>query len=539
MELTRHIQRFPWGTSDDAQVLIVHFGSKSTPMIAQLLRQIGLCSRVIDAADVPAVTATDYRPKLVILSGGDDSVFNENAPTMADRDLASFMQHGVVLGICYGAQLLAVKLGGKVATAATPEFGEVQVQVTAPFGTYVGGTVVMNHNDEIVTLPAGWQSFASTAHCQHALVGTGNIYAVMFHPEVDHTEHGEALLAHVAFTLAGCEPDYTYDLAAYVEQCVTWLQQVVPAGDVELGLSGGVDSAVAFALALRAYGARLHATFVDTGFMREGELEEVRGYFGLEGISYIEAADVFLEHIAALPYTGPEPAGEATYYDQVRREVGQCFIDTFVQHARQQGRAPVALVQGTNYADIIESLTNLKAHHNVGGLPARLDVIVVEPLAGLFKFEIRQLAAYLGLPDEVVYRQPSPGPGLAIRMWGPVTPPKTNALRRATRILEELIRQHYPDPRQRPSQYYLALAPLASCGLMGDDRVYGYAWVIRGVTTRDRESYVTVGAFAFSHAFLQDAARRLTNEVTMEDGTRFVRVFVEVTGKPPSTTEPH
>jgi len=539
MGLTRHIQRFPWGTSDEAQVLIVHFGSKSTPMIAQLLRQIGLCSRVIDAADVPAVTASGYRPKLVILSGGDDSVSNENAPTMADRDLASFMQHGVVLGICYGAQLLAVKLGGKVATAAIPEFGEVQVQVTAPFGTYAGGTVVMNHNDEIVTLPAGWQVFASTAHCQHALVGTGRIYAVMFHPEVDHTEHGEALLAHVAFTLAGCKPDYTYDLAAYVEQCVTWLQQVIPVGDVELGLSGGVDSAVAFALARRAYGTRLHATFVDTGFMREEELEEVRGYFGLEGISYIEAADVFLEHIAALPYTGPEPAGEATYYDQVRRAVGQCFIDTFVQHARQQGRAPVALVQGTNYADIIESLTNLKAHHNVGGLPARLDVIVVEPLAGLFKFEIRQLAAYLDLPAEVVYRQPSPGPGLAIRMWGPVTPPKTNALRRATRILEELIRQHYPDPRQRPSQYYLALAPLASCGLMGDDRVYGYAWVIRGVTTRDRESYVTVGAFEFSHAFLQDAARRLTNEVTMEDCTRFVRVFVEVTGKPPSTTEPH
>jgi GMP synthase (glutamine-hydrolysing) len=539
MQPTRHIQRFPWGTADDAQVLIVHFGSKSTPMIAQLLRHIGLRSRVIDAADVPAVAASGYHPKLVILSGGDDSVSNESAPTIADRDLAMFMQHGVVLGICYGAQVLAVKCGGKVATAAIPEFGEVQVQVTEPFGTYAGGTAVMNHNDEIVTLPIGWHVFASTAHCQHALVGIAGIYAVLFHPEVDHSEHGDALLAHVAFTLAGCEPDYTYDLAVYVEQCVAWLRQAVPAGDVELGLSGGVDSAVAFALARRAYGTRLNATFVDTGFMREGEIEEVRGYFGSEGIAYLEAANVFLEHIEMLPYTGPEPVGEAKYYDQVRRAVGQCFIDTFVQHARQQGRTPVALVQGTNYADIIESVTNLKAHHNVGGLPARLDVTVVEPLAGLFKFEIRQLAAYLGLPDEVVYRQPSPGPGLAIRMWGPVTRTKTAALRRATRILEELIRQHYPDPRQRPSQYYLALAPLASCGLMGDDRVYGYAWVIRGVTTRDRESYVTVGAFEFSHAFLQDAARRLTNEVTMEDGTRFVRVFVEITGKPPSTTEPH
>ena len=539
MQPTQQIQRFPWGTADDAQVLIVHFGSKSTPMIAQLLRHIGLRSRVIDAVDVPAVTASGYQPRLVILSGGDDSVANENAPTIADRDLATFVQHSVVLGICYGAQVLAVKFGGKVAAAAIPEFGEVQVQVTAPFGTYAGGTAVMNHNDEIVTLPTGWHVFASTAHCRHALVGTASIYAVMFHPEVDHSEHGDALLAHVAFTLAGCKPDYTYDLATYVDQCVTWLRHVVPAGDVELGLSGGVDSAVAFALARRAYGSRLHATFVDTGFMREGESEEVRGYFGSEGISYLEAADVFLEHIEALPYSGPGPVGEAQYYDQVRRAVGQCFIDTFVQHARQQGRAPVALVQGTNYADIIESMTNLKAHHNVGGLPARLEVTVVEPLAGLFKFEIRQLAAYLGLPDEVVYRQPSPGPGLAIRMWGPVTRAKTVALRRATRILEELIRQHYPDPRQRPSQYYLALAPLASCGLMGDDRVYGYAWVIRGVTTRDRESYVTVGAFEFSHAFLQDAARRLTNEVTMEDGTRFVRVFVEITGKPPSTTEPH
>ena len=533
------IKRFPWGTRDDAQVLIVHYGSKSTPMIAQQLRQIGLQSRVIHAAELSTLVATDYRPPLVILSGGDDSVFNPSAPTIADHDLAMLKRHSVLLGICYGAQLLALKCGGNVAKADIPEFGEVHVHTTIPFGTYAGGTAVMNHNDEIVSLPPGWQVLASTAHCKHALVGAEGVYAVMFHPEVDHTEHGEALLAHVAFDLAGCKPDYTYDLAAYVERCVTWLRQAVHSGDVELGLSGGVDSAVAWQLAQRAYGTRLHATFVDTGFMREGEVEEVRGYFGTEGVSYFDAKDVFLEHIEALPYTGPEPLGEAHYYDRVRRTMGVCFIDTFVRHARQQGRAPVALVQGTNYADIIESITNLKAHHNVGGLPEKLEVSVVEPIAGLFKFEVRQLAAYLGLPEEVVYRQPSPGPGLAIRMWGPVTRAKTRALRHGTRILEELIRKHYPDPRQRPAQYYLALAPLASCGLMGDDRVYGYAWVLRGVSTRERESYVTVGAFQFSYAFLQDAALRLTNEVTMDDGTRFVRVFVEVTGKPPSTTEPH
>jgi GMP synthase (glutamine-hydrolysing) len=398
---------------------------------------------------------------------------------------------------------------------------------------------VMNHNDEIATLPPGWQVVGSTTHCQYALVGNGRVYAVMFHPEMDHTEHGDALLAHVAYDLAGCTPDYTYNLGTYVDRCVSWLRQVVPAGDVELGLSGGVDSAVAFKLAQQAYGSRLHATFVDTGFMRAGELQEVRGWFGSEGVAYLDAGDVFIEHIEAIPYTGPEPQGEARYYDQVRRVIGACFIDVFVRHAQQQHRTPVALVQGTNYADIIESLTNLKAHHNVGGLPAKLDVVVVEPLAGLFKFEIRQLAAYLGLPQEIVYRQPSPGPGLAIRMWGPVTRSKTRALRQATGILEELIRTHYPDPHQRPSQYYVALAPLASCGLMGDDRVYGYAWVIRGVVTRERESYVTVGAFAFSQAFLQEAALRLTNEIVMDDETRFVRVFLEITGKPPSTTEPH
>jgi GMP synthase (glutamine-hydrolysing) len=498
-----------------------------------------LQSRVIHANEVTAVLATGYRPRLVILSGGEDSVFNPQAPTISDQDLALVMQHSVLLGICYGAQLLAVKLGGKVATAVTPENGEVEARVQMPFGDYRGGSVVMNHNDEITVLPPDWNVIASTTHCRHALVGHARVYAVQFHPEVDHTEYGDTILAHLAYDLADCRPDYTYDLATYTEQCIAWLRQAVPEGEVELGLSGGVDSSVAFKLAQKAYGSRLHATYVDTGFMRQGELEEVRAWFGTDAISYLDAQDVFIEHVEALPYTGPEPDGEAAYYDRVRRTVGRCFIDTFVAHAKQLGRAPVALVQGTNYADIIESITHLKAHHNVGGLPAQLAVHVVEPLAGLFKFEIRQLAAYLGLPEEVVYRQPSPGPGLSIRMWGPVTRPKTAALRQATRILEDLMRTYYPDPRQRPSQYYVALAPLASCGLMGDDRVYGYAWVIRGVVTRERESYVTVGAFNFSPEFLRDAALRLTNEVSMEDGRRFVRVFVEVTGKPPSTTEPH
>lgn len=533
------IHRFPWGTTEHAQVLIVHYGSKSTPMIAQQLRQIGLQSRVIHAHEMPAVLRSDYRPRLVILSGGEDSVFNPTAPSIDEADLARLRQGSVILGICYGAQLLAQRLGGRVATARTPEFGEVQVETLTPFGEYRGGMAVMNHNDEIVELPPGWQVVARTAHCRYALVGNAGTYAVQFHPEVDHTEHGEALLAHLAYDMAGCEPDYTYDLDAYVAACVAWLRQTVPAGDVELGLSGGGR----FCRRLQAGPACLRPVVA-------GHLRRYRLHAGRRTRRGARLVRHRRRHVPRRPgglpgtYRSPPLLGfrAGTRGSLLRPGAprgGGCFIDVFVRHARQQGRTPVALVQGTNYADIIESITQLKAHHNVGGLPARLEVQVVEPLAGLFKFEIRQLAAHLGLPEEVVYRQPSPGPGLSIRMWGPVTRAKTKALRQATRILEELMRRHYPDPRQRPAQYYVALAPLASCGLMGDDRVYGYAWVLSGVVTRERESYVTVGAFEFSSAFLREAAVRLINEVTMDDGTRFVRVFVEITCKPPSTTEPH
>ena len=534
------IQRFAWGTRDDAQVLIVHFGSKSTPMIAQQLRQIGMRSRVIHAADVPSEVAARRGARLTILSGGDDRVGNPGSPTIADADLAALRREGVVLGICYGAQLLASKLGGTVAPAAVPEFGEVKVNMIAPFGDYGGGTAVMNHSDEIAALPAGWKVFGSTAHCRHALVGADGVYAVVFHPEVDHTENGDAFLAHVALSLAGCERDYTLrpgHLRRHLHGMAAAGGAARRRGTGAFGRRGFGRAPTSWRSAptVRACGrpAWIPVSCAMASWPRCGR------YFGDADISYLEAADDFLPQVEALPYTGPDPQGEADYYDQVRRTIGARFIDTFVGHARRQGRRPAALVQGTNYADIIESITNLKAHHNVGGLPAQLDVQVVEPIAGLFKFEIRQLAAHLGLPEEVVHRQPSPGPGLAIRMWGPVTRSKVDALRRGTHVFEELVRLHYPEPRQRPTQYYLALAPLASCGLMGDDRVYGYAWVIRGVTTHDRESYVTVSAFDFSPAFLQEAARRLTNEITMDDGTRFVRVFVEVTGKPPSTTEPH
>lgn len=537
LENDRIIHRFPWGTSEEAQVLIVHFGSKSTPMIAQQLRQIGLRSRTIQGKDIPIVTASGYRPELVIFSGGPDSVLRPNAPTISDADLYYLMERGPVFGICYGFQLLAQKLGGEVAQARVPEFGEVTVKATRPFGAYIGGTAIMNHTEEILRLPKYWEPFAHTNHCAYALAGTYNVYGAMFHPELD-ADGGDELLRHLAFDLAYCKPDYTFDMERYVEESIRWMRQTVSSGEVELGLSGGVDSAVAFALARHAYGKRLHATFVDNGLMREGEREEVQGWFGTDGISYVRAGEEFLRQIESIPYTGPDPEGEERYYGQVRDIIGKCFIETFALHARQNERRPVALVQGTNHADVIESTTGLKAHHNVGALPQRLEVAVVEPLAGLFKFEIRQLAEYLGLPHEVAWRQPLPGPGFAIRMWGPVTRIKINALRQAMRIFEEIICQYYPDPKDRPLQYFVEFSPLASCGHMGDEKVYGQSLAIRGYARSRRESYMNLRSFQFPWELIYETERRLTNEVRMDDGTRITRVFVDVTAKPGGTGEP-
>jgi GMP synthase (glutamine-hydrolysing) len=287
--------------------------------------------------------------------------------------------------------------------------------------------------------------------------------------------------------------------------------------------------------------------------MRDGETEEIHAVFGDEGVTYVDASDAFHACIEAVPYPaeGHPAECEGSYYELIRKAMGACFIDVFVSEARRlfsgatqnEDRAvhenAFALLQGTNASDIIESETGLKSHHNVGGLPDQLNVEIVEPLAGLYKFEIRLLAEALGLPKEIVFRQPFPGPGLALRTWGKLSRDLAPPLRAANRILEEVLRSHYPDIHTRPCQYYAGLAPLPSTGLMGDARVIGYAWWIRMVTSRRRESYSTLGVFEPTWAFMQELSHRLTSETRMLDGTPFVRVGYEVTGKPPSTVEPH
>ncbi len=558
---TQHIHRFPWGSGDDAQVWIVHFGSKSTPLIAQLCREIGLKSRVINSEELLSVwdTTPVGQPRLVILSGGNQSVFDRTAPRLDYLLYKEMRPCTTILGICYGAQLLAELENGIVERAKKPEFGEVRVTCQG-FGEYRGGMAVMNHRDEIVVLPEKWNVIASTERCANAFVRSSfhDVFAVQFHPEMDHTENGEAILRHIAFDVAECKPDYHFDPHQFITEARTWLSETCPNIHLICGLSGGVDSSVVFQLS-RGTGRQtlLRGMYVDTGWMRDGELDEIREIFGDEDVLYVDAADRFHGRIEAVRYpTEQSPVDcEGVYYEAVRRAIGGCFIDVFAEETNRfldnvlpsqsaeeqtpERRDVFALLQGTNASDIIESETGLKAHHNVGGLPDVLQVEIVEPLAGLYKFEIRELAKALELPDEIVYRQPFPGPGLALRTWGKLSRDLAPPLQAANRILEEVVRKHYPDPQTRPCQYYVALDPSSSVGLMGDARVNGLGWKIRMVKANKRESYSTLDIFEPSWAFLREITARLTTEIAMPDGTPFDRVYYEITGKPPSTTEPH
>ncbi len=544
MTTDSRIDRLPYGTGDDSQVWLVHFGSKSTPLIAQLLRELGVRTRILNHGDELSLAAADSSklPKMIILSGGHQSVYDDNAPTIRVGTFHQLRGHCFLFGICYGAQLLAKLSGGDVQRAKAGEAGIVQVRLAenaASFSGYRGGRAIMNHGDEIVGLPEGWQRVASTDDCENAFVCANGLWAVQFHPEMGHTENGRELLQG-ALDRAGVVADYRVDHEKFVGTAAEWMRVQAPQGTVLCGLSGGVDSSVAFRIAERAFGDRLHGIYVNTGWFREGETDEVRDVFGSRHISYVDASEEFYEALDHVEYPiGLAPTdAEHRYYEAVRKCIGAKFIDVFVKHARGLGRPASALIQGTNAADIIESQTGLKSHHNVA-LPKQLGVNILEPLAGLYKSEIRELARYLRLPEEIVYRQPFPGPGLAIRTWGKLQRSYAPPLRRANLILEEVVRKHYPQHANRPCQYYVALMPLPSTGLIGDERVIGYAWGVRMVWSEDRESYASLEVKPITAEFQAELSARLVGETSMENGTRFVRVFYELTGKPPSTTEPH
>lgn len=514
-------------------VLVVDFGAQYAQLIARRVREAGVYSEIVP----PSITSQDVIKRGaagLILSGGPASVNVFGAPR---TDSALYGWGVPVLGICYGAQLMADQLGGAVGRNAVGEYGRTDLTVRSGGGKLLEGLpaehpVWMSHFDAVVAAPPGAVVTAATAATPVAAfedIDRG-LYAVQFHPEVAHSPHGQRVIER--FLVDGCKIAPTWTTGSIINSAVEEVQALVGEGRAICGLSGGVDSAVAAALVHRAIGDRLTCVFVDTGLMRQGEAVQVsetfRRHLGIELVE-VDAAGRFLAALAGI--TDPEAK---------RRAIGEVFIRTFEQ-ARDQaaaaGRAEPTrfLVQGTLYPDVIESGTAhaavIKSHHNVGGLPGDMDFELVEPLRLLFKDEVRAVGAELGLPDEIVWRQPFPGPGLGVRIIGEVTRDKLETLRRADAIVAEELRAAELDQKldQEIWQSFAVLPDIRSVGVMGDERTYGRPVVVRAVTSADA---MTADWARLPHDVLEAISSRLINEVPGVN-----RVVYDITSKPPGTIE--
>ena len=501
-------------------VLVVDFGAQYAQLIARRVREAQVYSEIV-RHDISAAQVRDRRPAGLILSGGPESVHAEGAPRL-DPEVLSL---GIpVLGICYGAQLLAHELGGEVRRSGVAEYGRVQLEVKAP-GTVVSADlpasqqVWMSHRDTVVRPPGGAVPTAVTAQSPAAAFEDRRkgIFGVQFHPEVAHTPHGTRMLANFLYEACGCEPVWTPD--SIIETAVAAVRAQVGDRRAVCGLSGGVDSAVAARLVRRAIGDRLTCVFVDTGLMRAGEAAQVREVFGGEGLVFSDASERFLAALAGV--ADPEAK---------RRIIGELFVRVFEAEARALGDADF-LVQGTLYPDVIESggdvASRIKSHHNVGGLPEDMQLELVEPLRHLFKDEVRIVGEQLGLPDEVVWRHPFPGPGLAVRIVGEVTPERVETVRAADAIVRAEIRRCGLD--REVWQVLAVLLEVRSVGVMGDERTYGHPIVIRAVTSSDA---MTADFARLPYDTLETMASRITAEVPGVN-----RVVYDVTSKPPGTIE--
>ncbi|MGM0586045.1 MAG: glutamine-hydrolyzing GMP synthase [Pseudomonadota bacterium] len=510
-------------------ILIVDFGSQVTQLIARRLRESGVYCEIhpFDKLDAAALRALG--PKGVILSGGPASVLDEGSP----RAPEGLWDLGVpVLGICYGQQTMVHELGGRVQPGTVREFGRAFLTVetehpllkgVAPVGS--SEPVWMSHGDQVAELPDGFASIAVSPGAPCAVIADDSrrFYAVQFHPEVHHTPKGRVLLENFTHRICGCQGDWT--MAAYREEAVAKIRAQVGDAKVICGLSGGVDSSVAAVLIHEAIGDQLTCVFVDTGLMRQGEAEQVtslfRDHYNIPLIAADES-DRFLQALDGV--TDPE---------RKRKIIGGLFIDVFDRHASEVGGAKF-LAQGTLYPDVIESVSfsggpsvTIKSHHNVGGLPERMNLQLVEPLRELFKDEVRALGRELGLPESFVGRHPFPGPGLAIRCPGEVTREKLEILRKADAIYLDQIAKHglYDEIWQA----FAVLLPVKTVGVMGDGRTYDHVLALRAVTSVDG---MTADYYPFPHDFLGETATRIVGEV---NGVN--RVVYDVTSKPPGTIE--
>jgi GMP synthase (glutamine-hydrolysing) len=512
-------------TTQHQPVLVVDFGAQYAQLIARRVRELDVFSEIVPHS-ITADEVARRRPLAIVLSGGPKSVHVDGAPTL-DRGIYEL---GVpVLGICYGAQLIAQQLGGTVGRGLRGEYGRAVLTRTAPSLLLPDDApdvhdVWMSHFDAITAAPPGFAVTASTADAPVAVLENDErrIYGVQFHPEVVHTPHGMALLRRFLHERAAIEPDWT--MGSVIDEQVELIRSQVGASRAICALSGGVDSSVAAALVHRAIGHQLTCVYVDTGLMRKGESEQVvdtvRRHLGIELI-HVDAGSRYFERLRGV--TDPE---------EKRKAIGELFIRIFEENTGGLTEAEF-LVQGTLYPDLIESggadgtAAVIKSHHNVGGLPDDMELHLIEPLRDLFKDEVRRLGLELGLPAEMVWRQPFPGPGLGVRIIGEVTPEKVRILQSADAIVREELRA--AGLEREIWQSFAVLADIRSVGVQGDERTYGYPIIVRAVTSDDA---MTADWARIPYDVLEAISQRVINAVPEVN-----RVAYDITSKPPGTIE--
>lgn len=508
-------------------VLIIDFGSQYTKLIAKAVRELGVYAEIVP----PEISPEEIQrraPKGLILSGGPASVYAPDAPHIDKR---IYQLKIPILGICYGMQLIAHDLGGEVLRGKRREYGPSTLQILHRDTLFEGfsdyETVWMSHGDEIQRLPEGFIGLAKTANVAHAAMKSrdGLLYGIQFHPEVAHTPKGKKIFENFLFTICGIRERWHPE--DHVQEIIATLrEELAGARHVLIGVSGGVDSSTAAVLVHRAIGDRLIPIFIDTGLLRLGEAERTQRVFEKLGLRLriVDASARFFAQLRGV--TDPE---------EKRKRIGAEFIRVFEEEAhklaREVGGIDV-LVQGTIYSDVIESAgargaDKIKSHHNVGGLPKRLEFKIIEPLRNFFKDEVRQIGLRLGIPEEIIYEQPFPGPGLAVRILGEVTPERVKVLQQADEIVREEIQK--AGLARAVWQYFAVLLPIWSVGVLGDGRAYGQVIAVRAVDSRDG---MTADWFHLPYDVLEKISSRITNEI---EG--ITRVVYDITSKPPATIE--